>query len=180
MNNQNPEQSVFVTVVAWLFIIISGFAAFITLLQNIMFHFVFQTDKMHEAMTQQQAAGEIPPMAEFMFSHMHLFFGLMFVLAVLMLAAAIGLLLRKNWARITFIGLMIVGIVWNLGSLAAQQFFMRGMPMPDDAPADFVHQTQSMMSVMTVFSILIAVIVSVLFAWIAWKLSSTRIRQEFH
>lgn len=179
MTTQNPQQSAFVTVVAWLFIIMSGFATFIALLQNIMLHFLFPMEKMHQAMLQQQEAGQLPPLAQFMVGHFEIFFGLILLLAVLTLTASIGLLLRKNWARIAFIALMIAGIIWNLGSLAAQQLFFHSIPLPEETPADFVEQTQGMMNVMNVFSILVAVIVCILFGWIAWRLASPAIRQEF-
>jgi len=178
MNTQSHQQSVFISVVAWLFIIMSGFATFITLLQNIMLHFLFPMEKTHQAMLQQEA-GQLPPLAQFMVSHLEVFFGLIFLLAVLTLTASIGLLLRKNWARIAFIALMIAGIIWNLGSLAAQQLFFHSIPVPEEAPADFVKQTQGMMNIMNVFSILVAVIVCILFGWIAWRLASPAIRQEF-
>jgi len=179
MNAVAEQRSTFVTVVAWLFIITAGFATFISLLQNITLHFLFPMEKMQETMYGQPQGADLPPMATFMFEYMEVLFGLMLLLTSLTLAAAIGLLLRKNWARITFVILMILGVVWNLGSLAAQQLFFRSMPVAEHAPADFVRHTQGMMNVMNAFSLLLALLLCLLFGWIAWKLTRPEIRAEF-
>lgn len=179
MNTKTAQESAFVTVVAWLFIIAGGFATFITLLQNIMLHFLLPAETMHEAMLQQNTE-PMPATAAFMISHMGLFSGLMFLLAILTLAAAIGLLLRQNWARITFVVLMIVGIAWNLGSLLVQQVFFHSLSAPENAPADLVQHSQGMMNIMSAFSFLLAAIICGLFGWIAWRLSSPAIKREFN
>ena len=168
----------FVTVVAWLFIITGGFATFIALLQNIMLHFLLPADKM-QALIQEQQAGPMSVMTEFLFTYMGWFFAGMLVLAVVTVIAAIGLLLRKNWARLTFIGLMLAVIVWNLVSLVAQRLLLHSATTHDDVPGDFVQQSQGMMDVMGVFSYVLAAIVCGLCAWIAWRLSRAAIKREF-
>ncbi|MDZ7735251.1 MAG: hypothetical protein U5P41_03235 [Gammaproteobacteria bacterium] len=179
MNTQSHQQSSFVSVVAWLFIIMQRLCDIYYAAAEHHAAFPVSDGEMRKIMLQQQETGQLPPMAQFMAGHFEVFFGLMFLLAVLTLVASIGLLLRKNWARLTFIILMIAGIIWNLGSLAVQQVFFRTMPVPEDAPADFVQHSQGMMNIMNIFSIALAVIVCALFGWIAWRLASPAIRQEF-
>jgi len=177
MTTVADQRSVFVTVVAWLFIITGGFATFIALLQNIMLHFLLPADKM-QALIQEQQAGPTSVMTEFLFTYMGWFFAGILVLAVLIVIAAIGLLLRKNWARLTFIGLMMAVIFWNLASLVAQRILLQSGATSDDAPANFVQQSQGMMNVMGVFSYILAAIVCGLCGWIAWRLSRPAIKRE--
>lgn len=178
MSTRDSQPSVFVTVVAWVFIILSGFATFVAIMQNITVHFLLSVDEMRRAM-QTQSDGQTPHMTGLMFEHIDILVIVMLLLAVLALAASIGLLLRKNWARITFIGLMIVAIFWNLASLVMQQMFLQGMPMQEEGAAEFARQAQGMMNVLNAFSILLALLLSVLFGWIAWRLASKDIRREF-
>ena len=51
VTNQTPR-STFVTVVAWIFIVLSGFASVIGALQNIMLRYMMPTEDMHKAMSQ--------------------------------------------------------------------------------------------------------------------------------
>ena len=183
MNNRDPQQpqgqSVFVSVVAWLFIITGGFAAFIALMQNIMLHFLLPTEKMQALIQEQHQAGPTSVVTEFLFAYMGWFFAGMLALAVLTVTAAIGLLLRKNRARQTFIGLMLAIILWNLVTLIAQQLMLQPTSPADATATDFVQQSQGMMDVVGVFSYILAAIVCGLCGWIAWRLSRPAIKREF-
>jgi hypothetical protein len=75
--------------------------------------------------------------------------------------------------------LLSLGIAWNVGSLFWQWFFIRSMPHPPQAPAEFYAQFQTMMTVMMIFSVLMAIGISVLFGWIIRCLISPAIKTEF-
>lgn len=178
MNPQASTSSAFVTVVAWLFIIMSGFACFIGIMQNIVVYFLLPTEPMN-AITQQPHSESIPVVAQFIMTHLKILFGAILLLALVSLTASIGLLLRKNWGRLMFIGLMLVAVIWNLGSLLLQQRILRSMSVPEDAPREFIQQSQAVAGFFSVFSILLAIVISLLFGWIAWRLTRATIRAEF-
>lgn len=172
-----PPKSSFVNVLAWIFIVLSGFTTFISILQNIMIFLFFPRDQMREAIQQAPDIEQIPAFARLMMSHVDLFFLGFLIVSTVTLICAIGLLKRMNWARLFFIGIMALGIVWNIGGLALQFSMvssMQGMTH-EAAPAEF----QTMMTIMKVAMTIMALGMSGLFAWIIRKLISAPIRAEF-
>jgi len=177
-NEAHRTQSTFVTVVAWLFIAGAGFATVVSVLQNIMISTMFRLDQFQSA--AGSGANQIPPFAKFMMSHAQVPFLGFLALSVTTLVSAIALLYRKNWARIVFIVLFGLGIAWNIGALVLQYFMFSSMPeMMKDAPPGFDTGFRQMMVVMRAFSFVIAVAVSILFAWLIKRLASSAIRSEF-
>ena len=180
-------KSTFVTVVAWVFIVFSGFATFISLMQNLMVGFMPQ-QILTDATADTTFAHVMPSGPRFMFTHLRLLVLLVLVLCVLMLLSSIGLLRRRNWARLVFIGLLGVGILYNIAGLFIQQSMMSSFtasfPMDstfsaDSATQQFGQQFHQMMAGMRVFMIVFIVGFSALFGWIIVKLLSPAIRTEF-
>lgn len=180
-------RSTFVTVVAWVFIILSGFTALISLLQNLMVAYM-PRDLFDTAMQDSTFARVIPPAARFMFSHFQLLLLCMFILVALMLAASIGLLQRRNWARLVFIGLLGLGILYNLAGLVLQQSMLSSMtaqfPLDSAVSADSnlrstVQQFDEMMAGFRVVMYVVTIGFVALFGWIIAKLVSRPIREEF-
>lgn len=181
MEDQNPEtanRSTFVTVVAWIFIAIAGFSTVMGILQKVMVNIILGTD----AFPLESAGAEqhIPPVALFMFQNMRWVFLAFLMASTVTLIAAIGLLLRKNWARRVIIGLLALAIVWNIGGLVVQHLFISSMPsLQADMPPDFKNVFDVFRIVITAFSVVVALVFSVLFGWIIKRLVSPIIRAEF-
>ncbi|MFC5300105.1 hypothetical protein [Azospira restricta] len=178
MNEMSPTtaRSSFVTVLAWIFIVGGGFTTFISVVQNVMLTSFFPVDQMQTA----NGAENMPAVALFMLNHMQLFFAAFLVLSLTVFVSSIGLLKRKNWARVVFIGLFVLGILWNVAGIFIQNAIFSAMPAPPPgAPQEFKAQMESMANVMLVFSLVMAVGVSVLFGWLIKRLLSPEIRQEF-
>jgi hypothetical protein len=172
-------RSSFVTAVAWVFIALAGFATFISVLQNIMIYTFFPVDQMHTAMAQARERQEMPAFALFMFEHIREIFTGFLVVASSVLVVSIGLLKRCNWARVLFIWLLGLGIVWNLAGPILQWFFFRSMPQSPQAPPQVQAQFQTMGAIMVVFGTIMAVGMSILFGWIIRRLISPTIKSEF-
>ncbi len=176
--NAQTSRSTFVTVLAWLFIVGAGMATSISLLQALVFAFFFAGDRspsMPPASLQQ-----MPPVARLLLEYPYFFFMLFWTLAVATLVAAVGLLRRKNWARVVFIGLMVLGVLWNLIGLWFQYEMFAAIPkIPDNAPPDFVDNFESMANVLWFASAVFAFAFAALFAWIAKRLMSSAVRAEF-
>jgi NADH:ubiquinone oxidoreductase subunit 6 (subunit J) len=182
MNNgptAEAERSSFVTGVAWTFIALAGFATLIALLQNIMLSVMMPAEEMQKTMRGAEQAQNIPAFARFMFDNFRLVFASFLILSAVTLVSAIGLLKRKNWARLTFIGIMGVGVLWNVAGVVLPFLIFSSFTMPEGAPADFRGQHDLMMKVMTAFTILIAVAFAGLFVWIIKRLVSNDIKREF-
>lgn len=172
-------RSAFVDALAWIFIGLGGVAATIALLQNLMLYFLFPRVQMQAAVESSPAAAQMPFLARFLFGHMEWVFGAFFLLALLTLVAAIGLLRRWNWARVVLIGLMALAIVWNLGGVLLQTLLFPDFPLPANAPADFQASFHSLRLFIQAVSAVFAVVFSLLAAWIIWRLRSTAIVEEF-
>jgi len=169
-------RSSFVTVLAWIFIVGGGFTTFISILQNVMLTFFFPVDQMQTT----KGAENMPAVALFMLNHMRLFFAAFLILSLTVFVSSIGLLKRKNWARVVFIVLFALGILWNVAGIFIQSAMFSAMPAPPPgAPQEFKAQMESMANVMLLFSLVLAVGVSVLFGWLIKRLLSPAILQEF-
>lgn len=170
------QKSVFVDIVGWVFAVLAGFGVVIGILQNVMVHVMFPPD-FHEQIAQN--AEHVGAGFE-MFRYIEIMFAAVLALMVLTLVSAIGLVKRRSWARMVFIGLMVVGVAWNVANFAWQLYFMNEfIPHAAQVEDEFTERFNVMYSVMTWAMGAIAVATSALFAWIAWKLTRPAIRIEF-
>ena len=148
------------------------------MLQNIMIQTVFRSPEISQAM--QAPPPDTPPFAAFMAAHIQLFFFAFLLVSAFMLASAIGLLKRRNWARLSIIGLLFLAILWQIGGLAFQfsmfssmrdQFSAVAVPgEPDLAP---------FIIAITVVGVFFTLGISVLLGWIIKRLLSPAVVAEF-
>jgi hypothetical protein len=170
-------RSTFVTVLAWLFIVLAGFATVIGILQNIMITVMFHEDEFARSMEQSKNVDKMPFFFKSFMAHpQYLFLAILVVFAVVFIVS-IGLLKRKNWARLLFIAIMGLGIAWNAFAIFMQFSMFSSFPSP--ANDHFASGFKTMTIVMQIFLIILAIGLSVLFGWIIRKLASERIRNEF-
>lgn len=173
------QRSTFVTVLAWIFIALSGFSVIISVLQNIMIFAMLRSPEVSQAMQAPPPPG-MPAGAAFMASHAYVFFLGFLLMSAFTLASSIGLLNRWNWARLSFIGIMLLGIVWNFVGLAIQ--FSMFASMKDQFLASAASGGPDMQPFfigIAVVSVLFAIGFSVLFGWIAKRLLSPAVAAEF-
>ncbi len=183
------RRSTFVSVLAWIFIGLSGFMALMGILQNIMMQRVFMP-----TMRQQMAIRPLPPgmpsQALWVFGHFEWFFRLFLLLALIHLVAAIGLLLCRNAGRLLFIGAMIFDSFYQLAGVALQWWVTGPMSRammrapgrvgpPSAEGAQVMRMMDGMMTVMQIFSMVMALGFIVLFGWIIERLCGPAIRREF-
>ena len=180
MSTPPPLRSRFVTVLAWLFIGMAGFATLISVLQNLMLQWLFLPAMRMQAMPPLPPG--LPEPMQWMFGHMAWFFRAFLLVAATTLVAAIGLLRRHEWARRLFIALMglaiayqLFGLAWQWWFMGSMDAFMRAPGMPADMDA-FMH---GFMRVAQVFGTLVALALCVLFGWIIRRLCSAPVRAEF-
>ena len=104
--------------------------------------------------------------------------GLMLLASLTMLVTSAGLLMRKNWARITMIVLMIGSIASQLLGLVAQFSVMGYMRRPFAAAPGITDMGAFLVATMIV-SAIFGLGFCVLFGWIAKRLMSPEITAEF-
>ena len=174
------HRSGFVTGLAWTFIALAGFSTVIAILQNIMLALMFPSEELRASMQEAEKVQPMPALFRFMFENFRLFFGAFLVLSAGTLITAIGLLKRQNWARLIFIGIMALGVVWNLGSLVMPFIMTSLVPdIPAHAQSDFHDNFKLMWNIMIGFTIVIGLAFAALFAWIIKRLVAEDIKREF-
>lgn len=172
-----PQRSTFVSVVAWIFIVLAGFSTFMSAAQNVMFSMAGFGDI--PPLTGAEAE-QMPPFFRFMLQNMRLVMLSFLLVSAATLVSAIGLLRRRNWARLVFIAIMAMGIAWNIAGLAVQytMFGVMNEGPPGMSP-DFRAEFDRMASTMLVMMTVITLAFSALFAWIIKRLMSRAVREEF-
>jgi len=162
------RKSLFVTVLAWIFIVMSGMQTCMSIPMNIMVNIVSPFDMMEKDLNNPQMNENIPAIPRFMFMHFRLIFFAMLVFVSITFISSICLLKRKDWARKFFIGFMMLGIASNLLSLGLQlwMFSLSG--------------ANAMMLPMLAFTLILVTGFTVLYVWIIKKLMSDEIRKEFN
>lgn len=178
-----PARSTFVTVVAWIFIVLSGFATLTGLMQVTMIAF-FPWAEMQENLARQQASRphHFPAGMDVVMGHFYLFFVFFFLVSASSLAASIGLLLRKNWARLLFIAMMGIGIAWCVVGVVLMFAFFAFFPEIPPASAGRPSppfNASLFFAVAIGFNLVMAAGFCVLFGWIIRRLVSPAIRAEF-
>jgi hypothetical protein len=177
-----PTRSNFVTVLAWILIVMAGFATLIGVLQNLMLNLFFPVDQLDELSRQASADGKAPAVFAFMLGHFRLFFAAILVGAATTLVAAIGLLKRKNWARLLLVAMMLLSAFWQIVGIVVQQYIFADIPMPPaDSPdaqaaAGFA---KTFMVFVSIVSVAMGLAFAGLFAWIAKRLLAPDIKSEF-
>lgn len=162
------SRSTFVTVVAWVFIVGAGFTSLISIMQVVMVSTMFSGEEF------KQMPEDAPTFARIMASYFHLFVYGFFCLSIYTFISAIALLKRKNWARISFIVIMAIGVLWQIAGLVMQFTMFSNMPIEH---AD--EQFKQMQKMMQWFTVIISIGMSGLFIWIIKRLTTEPILSEF-
>jgi hypothetical protein len=173
-------RSNFITTLAWIFIVVSGFAFFLSIAQNVMIQIVLPFDRIQASINQPEASHLMPGFFRFIVANIRTLFAAFLLFSAFMLVSSIGLLKRKNWARLIFIVIMVLGILWNIGGTVLQFHIFSSFPaIPEDAHEEFGRKFLIVFTMMKVFSVVMALGMSILFGWIIMRLSSRPVRKEF-
>ena len=170
-------RSRFVTVTAWVFIVLGLMASVSAVVQNA------AASSLPGQIAVAGTALPHPGLTAWLLGYLPWVLGTGLLVSVSTLGAAVGLLLRLEWARRAFIGLLGLAIAINLGGLWLQQEVMLSLvqatllqaPLPPavaDVFGGFVVAARSM-------AVLVTLGGCALMAWIAWRLTLPTIRQEF-
>ena len=143
-----------------------------------MINFLFPIGKMKESINTQEAAKAMPGITKFLFLNIQLFFFSFLIVSTMTLISSFGLLKRKNWARLIFVTILTLGIIWNLSSLFLQGAMMPKIPV-EATQQEGIPNFQMIFTIMRVFTGIMTIGMSVLFGWIIKKLASEDIKQEF-
>lgn len=167
-------RSIFVTVTAWVFIVLAAASSVSALVQH-----ALVVSLLPQAGSANLPA--LPLLTSLLVGYLPWVVGFGFVVSVATLASAIGLLLRLDWARRAFIGLLAFAIVANLFGLWLQQEMVQSVianalgSMPAQAAGVF----GGFVTAARVMAVLMTLAACGLLVWIIRRLMSEVVRQEF-
>jgi hypothetical protein len=168
-------RSLFVTLTAWVFIVLAALTSMSALLQNA---------AVASLMPGMQVATEgLPPLTGLLIGYLPWVVGTGVVISLATLASAIGLLMRLDWARRSFIALLGVAIFANLLGLWLQQEVVQsvvsstlsGVAIPQQALGVF----GGFVTAARVMGVLMTLVGCAFLGWIIRRLMSAAVRQEF-
>lgn len=172
-----PRGSSFVTAVGWIVSVGAGLATAFSALQNIVFH-TMMASRMPGP--DELAAAGMPAAFRWLFGHLGLLLGALFVVCLITFVAAVGLLRRRNWARLVFIGLLGLGIAWNLAGIGLQHYVVGMMEgNMSRTPADLQDEFKQMLRIVQALTAVFAIGFSVFLAWMIKRLVAQDVRAEF-
>lgn len=167
-------RSLFVTLTAWAAIVLAALAcAFGVIQQAALASWVPGLDASVQAAPMTARSG-------FMLSWLPWVVGVGQLVSVALLVAAAGLLMRLEWARRAFIGLLAVAIVAELANLWLQHEFVQSL-VHASLPQAVWPRSVAMGGVTAgqLLSCLVTLLAGVLMAWVIRRLMSPKVRQEF-
>jgi hypothetical protein len=168
-------RSLFVTATAWIFILLGALASASALVQNA---------AVASLMPGLRAGGAaLPLLTGLLVGYLPWVVGTGLVVSIATLASAIGLLLRLDWARRVFIGLLAFAIVANLLGLWLQQEVLQSVVNNTlssvSIPAQALGVFGGFVTAARVMAVLMTLFACFMLGWIIRRLMSSTIRQEF-
>jgi hypothetical protein len=171
------SRSLFVTTVAWVFIVLAALATVSAAVQNA------TVASMAPGLKLLGSVQPLPLITGLLMAYLPWVVGVGLVVSLATLVCAVGLLLRLEWARRVFIGLLGVAIAANLAGLWVHQELMQSVvnatlgatslpPAAADVLGGFAMATRT-------FSIAVSLVACGLLAWTIRRLMSPTVRQEF-
>jgi hypothetical protein len=171
------SKSLFVTVTAWVFIVLAALASLSTLLQNAALASILP------GLTVVGNVQPLPLLTGLLMGYLPWVVGAGLAMSLATLACAIGLLLRLEWARRVFIALLVLAIAANAAGLWLQQEMLQSLvsstlqrsPLPPLAAEVF----GGFVTAARVMAVLVTVGACLLLVWIILRLLSPSVQQEF-
>jgi len=170
-------RSLFVTATAWVFILLGALASVSALVQNAW------VASLMPGLQMSGGRGALPLLTGLLVGYLPWVVGTGLVVSLATLASAIGLLLRLDWARRVFIGLLAFAIVANLLGLWLQQEVLQSLVNNTlstvSIPAQALGVFGGFVTAARVMAVLVTLFACALLGWIIRRLMSSSVRQEF-
>lgn len=171
------SRSRFVTATAWVFILLGAIASISAVLQNA------AVASLVPSVQGGAEQGALPLLTGLLIGYLPWVVGTGLVVSLATLASAVGLLLRLDWARRAFIGLLAFAIVANLLGMWLQQEVLQSVVnntlQSVSLPARALDVFGGFVTAARVMASLITLLACSLLGWIIRRLMSSAVRQEF-
>lgn len=171
------SRSLFVTATAWVFIILAALTSVSALVQNA------AVASLMPGLHLATERNPLPLLTGLLVGYLPWVVGAGLVISLATLASAVGLLMRLDWARRSFIGLLVVAIMANLLGLWLQQEVVQSVVSNTLSsvaiPAQALGVFGGFVTAARVMAVLMTLVGCGLLGWIIRRLMSAGVRQEF-
>lgn len=168
-------RSLFVSATAWVFIVLAALASMSALVQNAALASLMPG--------MQVATDRLPLLTGLLIGYLPWVVGTGLVMSLATFASAIGLLIRLDWARRSFIALLAVAIFANLLGLWLQQEVVQSVVSSTLSSAAIPQQAMGVfggfVTAARVMAVLMTLVGCAFLGWIIGRLMSATVRQEF-
>lgn len=171
------SRSLFVSVTAWVFIVLGIVAAALAVIQGA------ATASLLPGFGLGLDVKPLQGLTKVLAAHLPWVAGAALALSIGTLAASVGLLVRLEWARRAFIVMVVLAIVANLAGVWLQQELLQGLidhtlsraPLPREAAGVF----GGFATAARAAAVTLSIGTCLLLAWIIQRLNTQDVRQEF-
>ena len=171
------SRSLFVNITAWVFIVLGAAANALALVQGA------STASLLPGLALNFGSKPLQGLVGLLAGHMPWVTGATLALSAATLAAAIGLLLRLEWARRAFIVVVVLAIVANVAGVWLQQELLQGLidqtlsrnTLPREAAGLF----GGFATAARIAALTLSVATCLLLGWVIQRLNTPSVRQEF-
>lgn len=178
--NVTGERSGFVTALAWSFIVLAALSVAWGLLQFAVIQVFVDQEALRAGMRTQHSMENLPATVRFAFSNIKLLAGLFLAFSGILLWISIGLLQRRNWARLVFIAFMGLAALGHVVPLfGGSELLAWSADLLAGAPESARQRMQGVIQAAWLAFAVLSVLLAAVFAWIGWKLTRPEIRVEF-
>jgi hypothetical protein len=171
------SRSLFVTAVAWVFIVLAALTSASALVQNA------AVASLMPELTAHGTSHALPLLSGLLVGYLPWVVGAGLIVSLATLASAAGLLLRLDWARRVFIGMLVLAIVANLLGLWLQHEVVQAVVSNTLSEAELPSQVLGVfggfVAAARVMAVVVTLIACGLLGWIIRRLMSPAVRQEF-
>jgi hypothetical protein len=171
------SRSLFVSATAWVFIVFGIAATALSVIEGA------TTASLLPGFGMNLEVKPLRGLTQVLAAHLPWLVGAALALSIGTLVAAVGLLLRLEWARRAFIVLVALAIVANVAGVWLQQALLQGLidhtlsraPLPLEAAGVF----GGFAAAARVAAVALSVVTCALLGWIIARLNTQAVRQEF-
>jgi hypothetical protein len=168
-------RSLFVTLTAWVFIVLAALATASAVIQNAAVASILPG--------LRASAPQLPLLTGFLLGYLPWVMGAGVVISLATLVSAVGLLLRVEWARRVFIGLIAFAIVANLLGLWLQHELVQSVVSSTLSTTRLAPEALGVfggfVTATKVMAIVVTLAACALLVWVIRRLMSASVRQEF-
>jgi cbb3-type cytochrome oxidase subunit 3 len=167
-----------VTLLAWVTIVPAAFGVLVGLVQNLLFAVFMSPDQLEQLFSMLPPGMEALPRVSY--GTLRVVLLAFLAVSVLFLATGVGLLKRRNWARVMFIAAVALGTLYSV----VAYFFIDtaadlSMLVPPGGLNGSPVDVAPLMAMMRAATTVLTLVFTALNLWLIWWLLSPALRREF-